>query len=108
MSSKPNHRRGHGRIQERGSRWERANPAAGCNSTHVARSRRKWNTRVRRAERRTGQYWKKFFGTRYTLPYIEDMTGKQQDFDQEDERGEWPDSGQSANMCVNTDQNRAM
>ena len=54
MSSKPNRRRGHGRIQERGPRYESANPAKGCNSTHVAGSRRKWKKFRHRAERRTG------------------------------------------------------
>jgi hypothetical protein len=54
MSSKPNHRRGHGRVQERGPRYESANPAKGCNSTHVAGSRRKWKKYRHRAERRTG------------------------------------------------------
>lgn len=55
MSSGPNHRRGHGRIRERGPRWENGNPAAGCNATHVARARRKWKKRVRRYERRHGR-----------------------------------------------------
>lgn len=54
MSSKPNHRREHGRVLERGPRWENANPAAGCNSTHVARARKAWRTMRRRAERREG------------------------------------------------------
>ena len=71
MSSSRNHRRGHGRIQERGPRWENPNPAAGCNSTHVARSRKKWKACVRRAERRTGLAWGKFFGTRYKLPQLD-------------------------------------
>jgi hypothetical protein len=52
MSSAPNHRRQHGRVLERGPRWENANPAAGCNSTHVARARRKFRVGRRRAERR--------------------------------------------------------
>lgn len=54
MSSKPNHRRQHERVLERGPRWENTNPAAGCNSTHVARARRAWQTMRRRAERREG------------------------------------------------------
>lgn len=52
MSSGPNHRRGHGRVQERGPRFEDPNPAKGCNSTHVARGRKKHRTRRRRKERR--------------------------------------------------------
>jgi hypothetical protein len=54
MSSKPNHRREHGRILERGPRYESANPAAGCNSTHVARGRKRFRVARRRAERREG------------------------------------------------------
>jgi hypothetical protein len=52
MSSAPNHRRGHGRIQGNGPRWENPNPEKGCNSSHVARSRRKWKRRKSRKERR--------------------------------------------------------
>lgn len=52
MSSKPNHRRGHARVQERGPRYENPDPAAGCNATHVARARRKRHDERRRAERR--------------------------------------------------------
>ncbi len=68
MSSHPNHRRGHDRIQERGPRWENPDPAAGCNSTHVARARRNWKKRVCRAERRTGQNWQPYAFSRYKLP----------------------------------------
>ena len=53
MSSGPNHRRGHGRIQDHGPTWEGNPPASGCNSTHVARSRSKWKKRKHRAFRRT-------------------------------------------------------
>lgn len=55
MSSKPNHRRGHGRIQGNGPRWEGPNPEDGCNSTHVARARRWWRKHERRVERRTNK-----------------------------------------------------
>jgi len=55
MSSAPNHRRHHGRVQERGPRWENPNPAAGCNSTHVARARRKWRHHGRRKDRRNNR-----------------------------------------------------
>jgi len=68
VSSAPNHRRGHGRIQERGPRYERLCPAKGCNATHVARSRSKWKRRVARVERRTRRPWAKWMGTtRYAL-----------------------------------------
>ena len=54
MSSHPNHRRGHDRVQERGPRYENPNPAVGCNSTHVARARAGWkkinHKRLRRKE----------------------------------------------------------
>lgn len=56
MSSGPNHRRGHGRIQGNGPRWENPNPEAGCNSTHVAKARKDWKRIANRAERRTGSY----------------------------------------------------
>lgn len=55
MSSGPNHRRGHGRIADNGPTWEGSPPASGCNSTHVARARRRWRDMGRRAERRTGK-----------------------------------------------------
>ena len=54
MSSGPNHNRGHGRIQGNGPRFENPNPEAGCNSTHVARSRSKWKKINNRKLRRTG------------------------------------------------------
>lgn len=60
MSNKPNHRRGEERRTENGPRYENPDPGAGCNTTHVARSRRKWKTRQRRAERRTGRTSPKF------------------------------------------------
>lgn len=52
MSSGPNHRRGHDRVLERGPRYENGNPAAGCNSTHVARGRKAWKLIYRKKERR--------------------------------------------------------
>jgi len=52
MSSGPNHHRGHGRIQGNGPRYENPNPEAGCNSTHVARGRKKYRTLRRRRDRR--------------------------------------------------------
>ena len=68
MSSGPNHRRGEERRQDHGPTWESHTPAKGCNSTHVARSRKKWKARVCRAERRTGKHWSKFRHARYKLP----------------------------------------
>ena len=52
MSSSPNHRRGHGRIQGNGPRYENGNPEKGCNSTHVARGRKKWKKLRTKRERR--------------------------------------------------------
>ncbi len=52
MSQRPNHRRGEGRHQDNGPRWENQNPMAGCNSTHVARARRAWRNLKRRLFRR--------------------------------------------------------
>jgi hypothetical protein len=45
MSNKNNARRGDKKRTEHGPRWENANPGAGCNSTHVARSRANWKRR---------------------------------------------------------------
>jgi hypothetical protein len=54
MSKHPNHRRGEKREQDNGPTFESHTPSAGCNSTHVARSRKKWKRRAARSERRTG------------------------------------------------------
>jgi len=56
MSSKPNHRRGHGRIQDNGPAYEQQTPCGGCNSTHVARSRAKWKARNHRYMRRQDKH----------------------------------------------------
>lgn len=53
MSNHKNHRRGEDRRSETGPRYESHDPGKGCNSTHVARSRSKWNRRFHRAQRRT-------------------------------------------------------
>lgn len=71
MSSGPNHRREHDRITDNGPTWESHTPAKGCNSTHVARSRKKWKKRACRAERRTGKNWRKFHGSRYRIPPVD-------------------------------------
>ena len=55
MSQRINHRRGGKRHQGNGPTWEGGPPNSGCNSTHVARARRKWRAMGRRAERRTGR-----------------------------------------------------
>lgn len=47
---------------ETGPRWESKNPGEGCNSTHVARSRKKWKRRAARSERRTGNVSSKVHG----------------------------------------------
>lgn len=52
MSNHNNPRRDEQRRSEHGPRWESKDPGKGCNSTHVARSRRKWKRRTRRAARR--------------------------------------------------------
>lgn len=53
MSNHANHRRDHDKVQDHGPTWESHTPAAGCNSTHVARTRSKWKRIGSRAERRT-------------------------------------------------------
>jgi hypothetical protein len=60
MSNRRSHRRGEHRRTEHGPRYENANPGAGCNSTHVARSRRKWKRIKNRSIRRTGVQSHKF------------------------------------------------
>lgn len=68
MSNRPNHRRGEGRRTEHGPRWEQSDPGAGCNSTHVARSRRKWQDRARRRNRRTAKVELRSYGA-ITKPF---------------------------------------
>ena len=52
MSNRTNHRRDEERRSEHGPRYEAKDPGKGCNSTHVARGRRKWKTLTRRKDRR--------------------------------------------------------
>lgn len=52
MSTGPNHRRGEPRQQDNGPTWESRTPAAGSNSTHVARARKAWKRIRARAGRR--------------------------------------------------------
>lgn len=54
MSNHRNHRRGEERRTEHGPSWENPDPGKGCNSTHVARARRKWKKHANRSFRRTG------------------------------------------------------
>lgn len=56
MSNHANHRRGEKYRSEHGPRYENADPGHGCNSTHVARGRRKWKTLWRRAKRRVALF----------------------------------------------------
>ena len=63
MSQKPNYRREEERHQDNGPIWEGGPPNSGSNSTHVARSRKKWKRYRARAERRVGLA-KKFHGPR--------------------------------------------
>lgn len=53
MSNHANHRRGEKRRSEHAPRHESRDPGKGCNSTHVAKSRKKWKRIGARAERRT-------------------------------------------------------
>jgi hypothetical protein len=81
MSSKPNHRRGHDRIQDNGPTFEGGPPCSGCNSTHVAKSRSDWRTMGRRAERRTGKRGANGVmhstGAGLLIPEIEDDWGEE-------------------------------
>lgn len=52
MSNHRNARRDETRRSEHGPRWENGDPGAGCNSTHVARGRRRYKRIRARVERR--------------------------------------------------------
>jgi hypothetical protein len=67
MSQKKNHRRGSKRYQDHGPDYEGGPPNSGSNSTHVARSRKKWKRIANRTERRTGQT-SKFHGQKRKRP----------------------------------------
>ena len=60
MSNHDNHRRNEKKRTETGPRWECHNPGKGCNSTHVARARKKWKRLLNRLERRTGKRKRRF------------------------------------------------
>lgn len=69
MSQRPNARRGEPRHQDNGPTWEGGPPNSGSNSTHVARSRKKWKRIGARAERRTdGESLGKFRGNQKRTP----------------------------------------
>ena len=70
--SKINHQRGHAPKQDNGPGYESHTPAAGCNSTHVARSRAKWKRRHARQERRTGKDLSMFGSGRVLPPVVDD------------------------------------
>jgi hypothetical protein len=52
MTQRRNPRRNTCRRQDHGPTWESATPNAGANSTHVARSRRRWKRIRARKDRR--------------------------------------------------------
>lgn len=52
MSNHDNPRRGDKKRTEHGPRYESTNPGKGCNSTHVAKGRKKWKTLLTRRKRR--------------------------------------------------------
>lgn len=54
MANKTNPRRKGAKRTETGPTFESHNPGEGCNSTHVARARKKWKRTANRTERRTG------------------------------------------------------
>jgi hypothetical protein len=55
MTNRNNPKRGDKKRTEHGPRWENPDPGKGCNSTHVAKGRRKYKARIRRDERRAGK-----------------------------------------------------
>jgi hypothetical protein len=61
MSNHKNHRRGHAAIQDHGPAYESHTPAAGCNSTHVARARTWWKKLRNQSLRRNGAVSKHFW-----------------------------------------------
>jgi len=79
MSSGPNYRRGHGRIQNHGPTWENRRPGGGCNSTHVARARSTWRKLGRRAVRRTGDPYAGGTGHRNGSKYRQTCTAMQRE-----------------------------
>ena len=74
MSNHVNRRRDEERRTEHGPRYESHNPGEGSNSTHVARSRRKWKRLGARSERRAGQTSPKFRGQTRVRPEVDDAS----------------------------------
>lgn len=72
VSQRPNHRRGEKRHQDNGPTYETGTPNGGCDSTHVARARKKWKRIANRTERRTGSTSKYAFGKRVRPEIDED------------------------------------
>lgn len=110
MSTKPNHRRGHVRVQDHGPGYESRTPAAGSNSTHVARSRAKWKRRNNRVERRTGVAHGQVTLTTRRRPVARELLEEHED-DQllEEERGTpsrwsslWPVAGRVTRRSFTT------
>jgi hypothetical protein len=60
MSNKTNPRRKGVKNAGTGSTWEGGSPSDGCNSTHVARARKKWKRTANRTLRRNGKVTPKF------------------------------------------------
>lgn len=60
MANRTNPRRKGKKRTEHGPTWEGGPSGSGCNSTHVARSRKKWKRRANRSLRRTGKTTPKF------------------------------------------------
>jgi hypothetical protein len=77
LSNKKNPRRDGAKNEKRtenGPRYENANPGAGCNSTHVAKSRSKWKKRRTRSLRRNGETSPKVHGKPVKHPEIDVAT----------------------------------
>jgi len=60
MANRTNPRRKGKKRTEHGPTWEGGPSASGCNSTHVARARKKWKRRANRTLRRNGKVTPKF------------------------------------------------
>lgn len=68
MTQRKNPRREGVRRQDNGPTWEGGPPNSGSNSTHVAKSRRKWKRRRSRVLRRTGKVSSAKFLTKKVVP----------------------------------------
>lgn len=71
MSNHINHRRGdHTHRTEHGPTFENRNPGKGCNSKHVAKSRRDWKKIKNRSLRRNGKITPKYWDIKPTHQYV--------------------------------------